>query len=379
MNRTTLLLLLLGLALPLTAVAGPGDAAPDMGDDDDDDDDDNEDDAFGPGRDRAPLLPADDEDEPEAEEPEAEEPTEDEAEEPDFDDEADQPDVDEDEEDEEADEPEADEPEADEPEPETEADLDDRYRIDSPAAEEPAKKEKEAAPVAPEERKRKNLVKVIQKKFFLKYRRLEITPMVGYMGTDDFIQRIGFGAAVGFHLNDLFSFEVLASYLPNFKDFDYKPLTNRLRNRDEVVPDISRLMFLGVFNMAISPIYGKVELGTLRIINYDIYLTAGAGIASTADDVDIIQNETCMGLSRRDSKATAGCQYVFQEHLVTNLGGGFRIVFNEWIGLRIDTRTFIHIEQTFREGEVGLDMKQNFMGSLGLSLFFPPKARTLGL
>ena len=276
------------------------------------------------------------------------------------------------------------EPEAEE---EVEEDLDDRYRIDEPADEKPARarrskadadaasKERKAE-IEEEEVKRKGLVKVIQRKFFLKYRRVEITPMIGYMGTDDFINRLAVGAMVNAHVNDIFSLEFLFNYLPDLGETDYKGLTQRLRNRDEVVPDISRIVFLGAANLAIAPIYGKIELGTLSIINYDIYITAGAGVASTVDDTFIIQSD-CDGQSRAENKARPECSYVNQEHFAANLGGGFRFVFNDFIGIRLDGRFFTHIEETYRDGEVGLDMKQNFMVSFGVSLFVPPTRRNV--
>jgi len=351
MNKLLLLLSLLAFLAPATAFSAPGDAAPDFGDDDDDEEEEED-------EDEAPAP------EPEPED-EADEPAEEEADEEDED--LDLPDVG------------VDEPEEEEVE-ESEEDVDDRYRVTAPGdePEEETEEDREAAKAELEEERKVGLVKVIQKKFFLKYRRLEVMPMFGYMGTDDFIQRIAVGGAVGFHINDVISVEAMFNYLPNLNEADYKPLTQRLRNRDEVVPDISRLMFLGVLNLAISPIYGKVELGTLRIINYDLFVTAGAGVAGTVDDTFIIQSP-CDGLPRREAKATAGCEFVHQEHFVTNIGGGLRLVFNEWIGVRVDGRTFMHIEQTFRDGEVGLDMKQNFMVSIGASLFFPPKARTIDL
>ncbi len=357
MKLSYLLALLLALLLvPGLAFAGPGDAAPDFGDDDDDDDDDEEEEEAPPE---------------EEEEAETETETEEDA------DDVELPEL----------EGDRDEPEADE----SEEALDDRYRVVVPGSEddtataEPEEDEDEDADEVEEERKRRGLVKVIQKKFFLKYRRVEVTPQIGFVGNDHFIRRFGVGMSVGFHINEILGVEVLASYLPDLGETDYKALTKRFRNEEEVVPDISRVVFLGVLNMVLSPIYGKVELGTLRIINYDIYVGAGLGIASTKDDTAIIRSP-CDGLTTvRERKADTanGCHYVDQTHFVTNAGGGLRIVFNDWIGVRLDARQFTHIEQVYRDesgqGEIGLEMKQNFMISLGASFFFPPKARALPL
>ncbi|HCP44696.1 MAG TPA: hypothetical protein DIU15_01480 [Deltaproteobacteria bacterium] len=239
----------------------------------------------------------------------------------------------------------------------------------------PAEEEEEFQ--VPDERKRREVIKVIQKKFFLKYRRLEVTPQVGYVGNDNFIRRFSLGAGIAYHINDLLSFEVSVNYLPNLGETDYKPLTKRFQNEDEVVPDISRVVMLSSLNVGLAPIYGKVELGTLRIINYDLYFTAGMGIAYSVDDTEIIRQDECTGNTPQQNKQIESCRFVNQVHLTTNAGGGFRIVFNEWIGVRIDARQYTHIEQVYREGDIGLEMKQNFMISLGASFFLPPRTRPL--
>ncbi len=264
-------------------------------------------------------------------------------------------------------EPEEDE-RAREDESEDEADDDD----DSPSRAEA----REARRRAREEGK-KRLVKVIMPKAFLKYRKVELTPQVGLSNNDNFVRRLFVGVGIGYHINDLLSIEGTFAYLPNLGETDYKPLTLRFREGEEVVPDISRVVFIGVGNMSLSPIFGKIELGTQRIINYDIYFTAGIGVVSTQDDMEIVHNEDCLDFetrAERQSNATPenGCDYVDQEHFVSNFGGGFRIVFNEWIGVRLDIRQYTHIEQVFREGEVGLEMKQNLFFNIGATFFLPP-------
>ncbi|MBJ93336.1 MAG: hypothetical protein CMP23_02550 [Rickettsiales bacterium] len=336
------LLLALGLLIPATSAA-PGDGAPPPMEDDEEDEDDDEDD----GRYEDP-----DADEDEGQDEEASP-----AEDPDADDEdSAESEAQEDEEDEES--------------------LDDKYRVVVPGSEEDSAQDEEEV-VVPEITKRRGLVKVIQKKFFLKYRRLELTPHVGYIGNDNFIRRFAVGASIGYHINDLLSIETTISYLPNLKENDYKALTNQFKDGSEVVPDISKVIFLGVVNAALSPIYGKVELGNLRIINYDLYFSAGIGVAYSEDDTEIIEQPECSGDQYEINKNEENCRYVKQWHFVSNAGGGFRVVFNEWIGVRLDARGYTHIEQVYREqGDIGLEMKQNFMISLGASFFFPPRPRS---
>ena len=102
---------------------------------------------------------------------------------------------------------------------------------ESPRAKRDDPKEEEEALEVPK-RKKRGIVKVIQKKFFLKYRRLEVTPQLGYVGNDHFIQRLAVGASIGYHINDLLNIELFFSYLPDLEETDYKSLTKHAETVD---------------------------------------------------------------------------------------------------------------------------------------------------
>ena len=378
MNRSLwLLFALLFLLGPAAALAAPGDGAPpDMDDEEEEEEEDTE-----PGG-SAPPDTDDDEEEAPADEDEAP---------------ADEDKAPADEDEAPADE-EAEEPGEAAPEEDEDA-LDDRYSLppldDSEEEEEEAEEPARARPSADDSddededdadldedqpQKRRGLVKVIQRKFFLKYRRVEITPMIGGMLTDDFINRLAVGALINIHVNEILAFELLGNYLPDLQATDYKPLTNRLKNRDGVYPEVSRIVGTFTGNLSLSPIYGKIELGTLRVINYDIYVSAGAGVVSTVDDTLLAEDSSeCVGLSRQQNQERAACQYINEEHFVTSIGAGFRVVFNDFVGIRLDGRGFAHVERLLSPGktELTLAMKQNFQLSFGVSFFVPPTARSV--
>ena len=256
-----------------------------------------------------------------------------------------------------------------------------RTRFDAEESTEPSEtKEELEARLDEKKSKKKRLVKVIQHKFFLKYRRLEVVPNIGYIGNDNFIRRLHVGLGLSYHINDILGIELNIGYLPNLGNNDYKPLTLLLQRAEEVVPDISRVVFSGLLGATISPIFGKVELGALRIINYDLYFTAGAGVVQTTDDTEIIKSD-CDGLTVRERKSEEqrvnGCYLVDQTHFASFFGGGIRIVFNKWIGIKLDVRNITHIEQAWRSGDIGLEMKHSLLVSVGASFFLPPEPRRL--
>lgn len=259
-----------------------------------------------------------------------------------------------------------------EPEPETEGRRSRRGDADETGE---AASKKDGRNTADRVDRKKRVVKVIQKRFFMKSGRLEILPQFVYIGNDHFIRRIGGGLDLDIHINDLLAIEIDLSYMPDLAESDYKALTKQFQYEQQVVPDISRLLFLGAVNAQISPIFGKVELGTLRVINYDIYFSAGVGVGYSKDDTAIVHSpcDEYASVAERKADLQNGCNYVDQFHPVTNFGGGLRVVFNDWIGVRLDARQYTHIEQVYREAEsdVGLEMKQNFMVSIGASIWLP--------
>ena len=210
---------------------------------------------------------------------------------------------------------------------------------------------------------RKRIIKVVQRRHFMKLHRLETTfPSIGLVTNDPFLRRILFAGKFEFHLTEISSIGAYLCFSPNMGDSDLKQLTSKLQEQKEVVPDISRIIFVGVVDLGFSPIFGKVELGTTRIINYDLYLAAGAGVLYTQDDEELI---------------TGGRpEYFKQVHPVTSLAFGFRIAFNEWFGVRLEARLLTHIEQVHRDDGMNLEMKNNFAVQFGPSFFLPPKMKT---
>jgi outer membrane beta-barrel protein len=209
---------------------------------------------------------------------------------------------------------------------------------------------------------RKRIIKVVQRKHFMKLHRLEATiPGVGLVTNDPFLRRILFSGKFEFHLTEISSIGAYLCYSPDMGDSDLKQLTSRLEERKEVVPDISRIMFIGIFDVGFSPIFGKVELGTTKIINYDLYVAAGAGVLYTYDDDELV---------------TGGEEkYRKQVHPVTSMAFGFRIAFNEWFGIRLEARLLTHIEQVDRAEGLNLEMKNNFAVQFGPSFFLPPRMK----
>ncbi|MBN2799032.1 MAG: outer membrane beta-barrel domain-containing protein [Deltaproteobacteria bacterium] len=226
-------------------------------------------------------------------------------------------------------------------------DLDDRVGVQSEA-------------LLPEEQlAEKRLIKILQKKTFMKIGRYEASPHVGFVTNDPFINRYLIGGAFAYHITELFAVEGWATFSPDFGEADWKPITHQLVHENKVTPDISKVIFFTNANLQYTPIYGKLAVLGGQVINFDVFGVFGTGIVHTEDDLDALQ-----AVGEEDAELTKS-----QNHPTTNIGGGFRIIFNENLAFRLEGRSMAYVE-TIRS--TTLEMKNNFFLAGSVSFFFPP-------
>ncbi|HJN73597.1 MAG TPA: outer membrane beta-barrel domain-containing protein [Myxococcota bacterium] len=207
-------------------------------------------------------------------------------------------------------------------------------------------------------RQQRRVIKTLQRKNFLKLGRFEGMPMVAFVTNDPFLNRYIAGGRLGYHVTEIFAIEAEIAYSPDLGEADWKPLTKQLVDENHVSPDISKLMLISNMTFQFSPIYGKVALRGNNIINFDVYGAFGMGITRTNDDLNALQAED----------DPIALETEVQIHPTTNFGGGARVVFNEFVAVRVDGRSLVYIETV---NSTTLEMKNNFILSGGVSFFFP--------
>lgn len=198
------------------------------------------------------------------------------------------------------------------------------------------------------------LIKVLQPKAFLKMGRAEVAPHAGAVTNDPFLHRRFLGASAAYHVTEVFAVEVQADFAPDLGEADWKPVTRQLISENNVAPDLSRMIGIGSVSFAFAPIYGKLAVRD-SIIGFDLFGTAGAGIAATQDDLGFLEGDLY--------STTAN-----QVHPTTNFGGGLRVVLGDDVALRFDARSIVYIETV---GGTTLEMKNNFALAGGVSFFLP--------
>ena len=237
--------------------------------------------------------------------------------------------------------------------------------------EDSVKSEKEAVrssktETKPEEngKKRKRVIKVIEKKTFMKIGRYEVGPQIGFVTNDPFLNRYILGVSLDYHVTEIFAVEVQVDYSPilgqegNDNDPDWKPLTKQILDFNSVSPDISKLDAMGSVALAFAPIYGKAAVGR-NIIAFDIFGAFGLGAIHTQDDYAALQVDK----NDEDYLSTAS-----EWHPTTVISGGARVAFSESVAARLEGKATSYIE-TINGGT--LEMKNNFILQGGVTFFFP--------
>lgn len=215
---------------------------------------------------------------------------------------------------------------------------------------------------------RKKLIKTLQKKEFLKIGRFEFTPHLGYVANDPFVHRLLFGAGIGYHITEVFMFEIQGGGSPDLGTGDFKPITSQLtcaggaddENCNSVAPEISRQTWHAVAQFHWSPFYGKIATKRDSII-FDLYATLGAGVVGTVDDLALI------GIDDTDDEWEEAAATQFQAHPALALGGGLRLNFTKTVGLRFDVKSLSYIG-TLQSTK--LELKNNLTLQLGASVLF---------
>jgi len=215
-----------------------------------------------------------------------------------------------------------------------------------------------AAVQLPDEQQKKRIIQTFQRKTFLKLNRYELSPHVGFVTNDPFVNRYLLGVAFAYHFTEILGLEVAGTFSPNLGDADRKAITNQIIESNGVTPDISKIQLYAEGNLEFSPIYGKIALGNDRIIGFDIFGVFGTGAVNTLDDLDALQKT-----DDPEAQATAN-----QWHPSLNYGGGVRVELSPGFAVRLEGRGLSYIEVI--ESKT-LEMKNNFTLLASASLFFP--------
>ncbi|MEE2903416.1 MAG: outer membrane beta-barrel domain-containing protein [Myxococcota bacterium] len=180
-------------------------------------------------------------------------------------------------------------------------------------------------------------IKSVQRKAFLKKKRVELFPFFAMNLNDPFYQHFVGGAALAFHLKDSFALELKGGAVVGTISQDAVKLVRV--NEGAICEDCPQMKYHIDANLGWAPIYGKISLLGESIIHFDTYFTAGLGAFATDSGMNP----------------------------AVNFGIGQRYFLNDWLVGRVEIRDYV-----FNDSRDQISDLQNvLMLSLSLSGFFP--------
>ncbi len=182
-------------------------------------------------------------------------------------------------------------------------------------------------------------VKAVQKKLILKKGRFEIAPAFSLSLNDGFFQKVGAGLSASYWLADDLGLFADVYYL------DTVSTSNVLLAKQAFTSTLleSRLKLLAAAGFQWSPIYGKIAWFNQDIIQYDFFLSAGFGMASTSTG----------------------------NHVATTFGLGQRYLVNRFLGIFFKVEDRLYPETYALKAGPVTTIANVLTLSVGVSLFFP--------
>jgi outer membrane beta-barrel protein len=140
-----------------------------------------------------------------------------------------------------------------------------------------------------EYRKGKAAHRAVENRFFLKEKRFELAPMVGYVPNNPYARRFTAGVGLAYHFNETIAAQAQVFYAPDLVEGDVKGLVGVLLQRAfnsssdaevEFQQPLDKVTLGANFGVLWAPFYGKINLVGETVLNMDFYVYGGAGIVS---------------------------------------------------------------------------------------------------
>lgn len=196
--------------------------------------------------------------------------------------------------------------------------------------------EKVASEVAAEKAAELDLIRVIQRRPFLRRNRLEVSPSIGTNINDSLVNSFLAGGSINFHLTEVMAIGAYGGV----------SLGSETDLFDQVIADyglfaqVSQVQWYGGLHFQYAPIYGKFALFNTWIIPWDLYAVLGAGWTKTE----------------------------LEGHPTLSAGAGSRFFMNRWFTLNVEVRDHIYNENY----PGGSELVNNLVFNAGVSFFLPP-------
>lgn len=181
-----------------------------------------------------------------------------------------------------------------------------------------------------------DLIRVVQRRPFLRTGRVEFAPFLGTNINDAMVSLFVAGGNLTYHLTEDMAIGINGGYSLGTES----DLFNKVIEDYALLPQISKVRWYATLDFQYSPIYGKFALFNTWIIPWDLYAVLGAGYTQT----ELAGNPTLAA------------------------GVGQRFFMNKWFTVNFEVRDSLYLE----EYPGGTELVNNMMFTAGVSFFLPP-------
>jgi len=216
---------------------------------------------------------------------------------------------------------------------------------------------------------------VVQNRFFLKEKRFELAPVLGYVPNNPMVKRYVGGVLLGYHFSETLGAGAQLLYSPDLGEDDLKGLAKTLVNiaasgesNVQFQQPIDKMTLGATFSANWAPVYGKINLVGETVLNFDLYLSGGLGMLSLSKDYAIEDSTAEDGVVLQGTSSN-------QVVVPANVAIGMDIFLTQTLALKIDARSYLYIDKKPQyDPDVAVEesrLYNTFIASAGISIFVP--------
>lgn len=186
-----------------------------------------------------------------------------------------------------------------------------------------------------EEKASQQLIRVLQRRPFLRKKRYEVSPELGMLVNDSLVNGVSFGGRFSYHLSEIMAVSVSAAATVSSET----DLFEKVIEDYAVFPEVSKVLWRSSIDYQYAFLYGKFALFNRWIIAWDTAASLGVGALQTELSI----------------------------HPTLTAGIGQRFFMTKWFTVNVAMQDYLYLEDYAAGGE----LINHLVVVGGVSFFFP--------
>lgn len=210
-------------------------------------------------------------------------------------------------------------------------------------------------------------IRVIRPKYMAKRGRVELGGQGVLIMNQSFIYTLMMSGMLDYHFSEMFAFEAGGAYGFSIDKDDKRILDDEF----DIKTQILRTQYIGSGGLLWTPIYGKTQLTSGRVVYFDSFLTFQGGMTG----INYTYEQCIKPPAAKAQELPEPPPSVTKSYPTGVIGFGQKYFLSQNSGLRWDVRDYIF---SYEKGDgtctpdvpVGTDLHQNITLQIGASTFF---------